>query len=69
MGNRKGQFFAGALLAAVISSFVYCKKNNVKCNYSFSDLCSLFKRDAAAAVEPVVSTVETVVASVEPASN
>ena len=43
LGNKTGQFVFSALMAAVVSSLIYCQKNDVKCNFTFSDLYEIVK--------------------------
>lgn len=38
----------GAIIAAVVSSVIYCQKNDVKCTYSFSDLYEMMKKQFSA---------------------
>lgn len=48
LGNKKGQFLFGAIMAAVVSSLIYCKNNDVKCSYSFTDLYEMVKKPFSA---------------------
>lgn len=38
----------GAIMAAVVSSLIYCKNNDVKCSYTFTNLYDMVKKQFSA---------------------